>query len=112
MVLLSVGGNDGITAGSIAIHLILANHGGSSVLRYHKTGVQTGIGHQKFGQTTQSHNELCHPSLGNVTSFSKGNTQEVIRNGKRLTVEISTGDDAVFIREDGWIIRYGIDFSQ
>ena len=49
------------------MHLILADHGGSSVLRYHKTGVQTGIGHQKFGQTTQSHNELCHPSLGNVT---------------------------------------------
>ena len=112
MVFLSVGGNDGVATGSIAIHLILTDHRGGSILRYHETGIQTGIGNQKFGQTTQPHDKLCHTAFGDITQFGKSNTKEVIGNGKRLTVEVAAGNDTVFIREDGRIIRYGIDFCQ
>lgn len=55
MVFLSVGGHDRVAAGGIAIHLILTDHRGGSILRYHETGIQTGIGNQKFGQATQTH---------------------------------------------------------
>lgn len=99
MVFLSVAGDNGIAAGCIAIHLVLAYHRGGSVLGYHESRIQAGIGNQKLRQPAQSHNELGNATLGNISQLGKGDTQEIVRNGKRLPVEVSAGDNEVFVRK-------------
>ena len=51
-------------------------------------------------------------AFGDISQFGQGDGEEVIRDGKRLPVEVSAGDDPVFIGEDGGVVRNGIDFSQ
>lgn len=100
MVFLPIAGNNGIGAGGITVHLILAHHGSCGILRYHKTGVQTGVGYQEFGQSAQAHDKLGYTPFGDIAQFGKGYAEEIERDGKRLSVEVTTGDDAVFVGED------------
>ena len=51
-------------------------------------------------------------AFGDISQFGQGDGEEVIRDGKRLPVKVSTGDDPVFIGEDGGVVRDGIDFGQ
>ena len=48
MVFLSVGRDDGIARSCIAVHFILADHGGGGILGNHESGVQTGVSYEKF----------------------------------------------------------------
>ena len=48
MVFLSVGGDYGIARSCIAVHFILADHGGGGILGNHEAGVQTGVGYEKM----------------------------------------------------------------
>jgi len=112
MVFLPVGGNDGVAAGGIAVHLILAYHRRGSILRNHETGVQTGIGHKEFRKSTQPHDKLGDAPLGYIAQLCQGNAEKVVGNGKRLAVEVTARDDTVLIGEDGGIVRHRIDFRQ
>jgi len=58
MILLSITRHDRIAARRIAIHLILAYHTGSRILRDHETGVQAGISDQELRQSPQTHDQL------------------------------------------------------
>ena len=91
VVFLSVGGNNRIAARRVAIHLVLTDHRSGCVLRYHKAGIQSGICHQKFGQASQSHDKLCYTAFGDVAQLGKGYPQEIVRDGKRLAVEVTAG---------------------
>ena len=51
-------------------------------------------------------------AFGDISQFGQGDGEEVIRDGKRLPVKVSAGDDPVFIGEDGGVVRDGIDFGQ
>ena len=51
-------------------------------------------------------------AFGDISQFGQSDGKEVIRDGKRLPVEVSAGDDPVFIGEDGGVVRDGIDFGQ
>ena len=112
MVFLPVGGNDGVAAGGIAVHLVLAYHRRGSILRNHETGVQTGIGHKEFRKSTQPHDKLGDTPLGYIAQLCQGNAEKVVGNGKRLAVEVTARDDTVLIGEDGGIVRHRIDFRQ
>ena len=112
MIFLPVGRNDGIARCGITVHFVLADHRRSSILGNHKTGIQSRIGYQKLRKFAKSHNQLRDTAFGNVSQFCQGNGEKVIGDSQRLTVEISTGNDSVFVREDRWIVRDGIDFGQ
>ena len=112
VVFLPVGRNDGIARCGIAVHFILTDHRRSSVLGNHKAGIQSRIGYQKFRKFAKSHNQLRDTAFGDISQFCQGNGEKVIGDSQRLTVEISTGNDSVFVREDRWIVRDGIDFGQ
>ncbi len=51
-------------------------------------------------------------AFGDISQFGQSDGEEVIRDGKRLPVKVSAGDDPVFIGEDGGVVRDGIDFGQ
>ena len=51
-------------------------------------------------------------AFGDISQFGQGDGEEVIRDGKRLPVKVSAGDDPVFIGDDGGVVRDGIDFGQ
>ena len=112
MVFLPVAGYDGIAAGGITVHLVLAHHGSGGILGNHETRIQTGIGNQELRQSAQPHDELGNAAFGDITQLGKGDAQKVVRNSQRLPVKVSTRNDAVFIGEDSRIVRYGIDFGQ
>ena len=51
-------------------------------------------------------------AFGDISQFGQSDGKEIIRDGKRLPVKVSAGDDPVFIGEDGGVVRDGIDFGQ
>ena len=66
----------------------------------------------EINSVTESHNQLGDTAFGDISQFGQGDGEEVIRDGKRLPVKVSAGDDPVFIGEDGGVVRDGIDFGQ
>ena len=83
MVFLSVAGYDGIAAGGITVHLVLAHHGSSGILGNHEARIQTGIGNQELRQSAQPHDELGNAAFGDITQLGKGYAQKVVRNSQR-----------------------------
>ena len=71
MVFLPVAGHDRVAAGGITVHLVLAYHAGCRILRDHKTGIQSGIGNQKFRQSPKAHDQLRDTAFGNITQLSQ-----------------------------------------
>ena len=51
-------------------------------------------------------------AFGDISQFGQSDGKEVIRDGKRLPMEVSAGDDPVFIGKNGRVVRDGIDFGQ
>src|SRR5690606_10927871 len=85
---------------------------GSGVLRNHETGMQAGIFYQEGRQSPAATDELVSSSFADACDLTHSNTQEVERDGQRLSVEISTAEDHVFIRKNIWVIGNGIYFAQ
>ena len=79
------------------VDLVLADHGGGSVLNDHKAGVDARLGGQKRGQTVAQRgvDHTLGAALGRVGQLGSGNAEEVKRERHRLAVEVAAGDDGL-----------------
>lgn len=112
VVFLSVARHDGVAAGGITIHLVLADHRCCGVLRNHKSGIQSGVGHEEFGQPAQAHDELCDAPFGDVAQFGQSYGEIVVDQCERLSVEVASRDDKVFVGEDSRVVSDRVDFCE
>ena len=55
-------------------------------------------------------NKALNSALCNIGKFRHGDSQSVHCDGNRLAVEVTAGEDVSVIREDQWVIGYGVDF--
>ena len=89
----------------------LADDGGSSVLGNHETAIKTGFGNEEAGQTAFGIDKLVGATLADAAEFCYGNGEEVKHHGHGFTVEVTTGDDHVFVGKDNGVVGSGVDFS-
>ena len=88
-VFLAVGRHDAVAGGGPGVHLVLADHGGGGVLRYHESGVEAGVCHQELGESAHAEDELCHASLGDVAELGQGYAHVVEHQRQRLAGEVA-----------------------
>ena len=112
MVFLFVRGGNGVHGTRSAQLLVLADDGGSSILRNHEPGVQSRIGNQEFGDVAAvARNQAVGAAFGNASQFRHGDGEEVHYQCQGLPVEVASGDNQVILHEDGRVVRYGVDFA-
>ena len=108
-VFLAVRANDRIARSGPSIHLVLAHHRSSGILRDHEAGVKAGMGHEELGETSKSEDKLGGATFGDITEFTKSHAHIVESESEGLAMEITAGYDKVFVGEYGGIVGDGID---
>src|SRR4051812_32342263 len=101
-------------------HFVLADEGGSSDLRHHKSGVEARTRREKRWQPFAQRwiNQAFESAFADAGQRAESNREKVQREGDWLAVKVSPGNDiglCVFrfrtSDEDQWVIDSGICFD-
>ena len=107
------GGGDGVDGSGVRVDLVLADHGGGSVLNDHEAGVDAGLGGQERGQAVGERgvDHTLGAALGSVGQLARGDAEEVERQGHGLAMEVTAGDNGLVIEEHQRVIGDGVELD-
>lgn len=112
MVFLVGRGRDRVNAGGVGALLVFRDQRGSSHLRNHETGIQTGTWGQEGGQAGQRRiDQHRQAALADRTDLAHRHRQHVGGEGHRLGVEVAAGQRFAGIGEHQRIVGHAVGFD-
>ena len=80
-------------------------------MRNHEAAVQPGIRHEEVGQTAQTAHQTIDSALRDVRQFAHRDREEVDGQCNGFAVEVSSGNDEIFVGADNRVVGRRVDFD-